>query len=429
MSIVSRDLPAQPSLDVPKREARALLTHWRAANPEALDRIRGRHPRFANTEDAAIIRGHFKLADAQLVLAREYGHASWPELKLRIKANEALRALAQAIRRDDRAAVREILQQRPDLLHVPVVSGNWGPPMSHAANLGRIEIIQECAALGARDYQHAFDRALLQGQLECAHWLQAHGATLTPDLIAGPCETLNPDGLRFLLERQVPLCRPGGDRFAPLVMILGTYCRAPERKHACLELLEPHYDYPDTPIMAFHRGRLDDLKRHLTRDPDLLQRRFAYSEIYPRELGCPDDGRSGMCGTPVAGGTLLHLAIDFDEQEIFDWLIAAGADTNARSAIDAEGFGGQPPLFNALVSCAVTNGRQDDAVMIRTLLAHGADRSLRATLRKFLDWVAEPGWHVARNVTALEWAQSFPMQGWINREGVKIVSSLNGDPA
>lgn len=421
MPTVSRDLPAQPSLDIPKREARELLTQWRAAQPEALERIRHRHPRFTHADDAAIAAGEFKLADAQLVLAREYGLASWPELKHRIESNESLRALAQGIRKNDRALVREILQRQPELLHIPVVSGNWGPPMSHAANLGRLEIIQECAALGARDFQHAFDRALLQGQLECARWLHANGAKLTPDLIAGPCETLNPDGLRFLLELGVPLTKPGGDRFGPLVMALGTYCRGPERKHACLELLRPHYDYPDTPIMAFHRGRLDELKRHLARERGLLRRRFAYHEIYPTELGCPNDGRSGMCGTPIAGGTLLHLAIDFDEQEIFDWLLAEGADVNARADVDAEGFGGHPPLFNAVVSCATTNGRQRDAAMARALLARGADLSLRATVRKFLDWVAEPRWHVARDVTAREWAADFPERGWVNGEALRLI--------
>lgn len=419
MPTVSRGLPAEPSLEIPKREARELLTHWRAAHPEALERIRHRHSGFAAADDGTIARGPFKLADAQLVLAREYGFASWSDLKHRVQANDLARRLARAIRNNDRAVVREILHQCPPLLHIPVVSGNWGPPMSHAANLGRLEIIQDCSALGARDHQHAFDRALLQGQLDCARWLHTNGAKLTSELIAGPCETLNPDGLRFLLDLGVPLAKPGSNRFAPVIMVLGTYCRGPERKHACLELLGSHYDYPDTPMMAFHRGRLDLLKRHLARDRELLNRRFAYREIYPTALGCPDDGLSGMCGTPIAGGTLLHLAIDFDEQEIFEWLIAEGADPNARATVDPEGFGGHTPLFNALVSCAVTNGRQRDATMVRELLVHGADPSTRASLRKFLDWTEQPRWHTTRQVTALEWAETFPERGWVNEEGVR----------
>lgn len=73
-------------------------------------------------------------------------------------------------------------------------------------------------------------------------------------------------------------------------------------------------------MMAFHRGRIDLLTRHIDRGQTLLSRCFAYREIYPPELGCADDGRSGLHGTPIGGTTLLHLAIDFDEQEIFNLL-------------------------------------------------------------------------------------------------------------
>jgi len=68
---------------------------------------------------------------------------------------------------------------------VPVRSGNWGPPMSHAANLGRLEIIKAIAALGAKDFQHPFDRTLLQGRIECARWLHEHGAKLAPGIVMG----------------------------------------------------------------------------------------------------------------------------------------------------------------------------------------------------------------------------------------------------
>src|SRR5688572_2913314 len=156
MTTVSRRLPAQPHLDIPKREARELLKEWRAAEPAALDRIRRHHPRFAHADDAAIAAAKIRLADAQLVLAREYNFASWPELKRRIESNDTSRAIERAIRANDRAGVSALLQAHPDLLHIPVCSGNWGPPMSYAANLGRLEIIRDCAELGARDFEHAF---------------------------------------------------------------------------------------------------------------------------------------------------------------------------------------------------------------------------------------------------------------------------------
>lgn len=416
MPTVSRRLPPQPHLDVPKREARELLALWRAAEAAAFDRIRRGHPKYREADDAVLAVAPFRLADAQCVLAREYGFTNWAQLKRRVEANDPARTLEAAIRAGDRSSVAAVLRAHPDLLHLPVRSGNWGPPMSHAANLGHLEIVQDCAALGARDFQHAFDRAVLQGRIDCARWLLAHGAALVPGIAIGACETLNADGLRFLAEAGAPFTDQHGNRLAPLAQILGTYSRHPAGKHTCLEILGEHgYTFPDTPMMAFHRGRLDLLAAHCTRDPDLLARRFTRREIYPPELGCPDDDlTAGLHGTPVAGTTLLHLAIDYDEQEIFDWLLAQGADVNARATVDAAGFGGHTPLFNAVVSCAFLSGRQRDAGMTHALLRSDADPHLRASPRKFLDWREKPAWHEARDVTPREWARGFPERDWVN---------------
>ena len=240
----------------------------------------------------------------------------------------------------------------------------------------------------------------------------------------GSCETLKAAGLRLLVELRAPFTDEHGNRLAPLALVLETYGRNPVGKHEVLQIFaDQGYSFPDTAIMAFHRGRSDLLAAHLDRDPGLIDRRFTCREIYPPELGCADDGRSGLHGTPVAGTTLLHLAIDFDEQEIFDLLLARGADVNGRATIDADGFGGQTPLFNSVVSCAVTNGRQADASMTRALLARGAAPQLRASLRKFLDWRDEPGWHEARDVTPTQWAEGFPERGWVNTEAVRLLTA------
>ena len=69
-----RPLPPRPSLEYEKKEAKRLLRRLRAGDPDALARARAQHPALAS--DPSRIR----LADAQLVLAREYGFASWPRL-------------------------------------------------------------------------------------------------------------------------------------------------------------------------------------------------------------------------------------------------------------------------------------------------------------------------------------------------------------
>jgi hypothetical protein len=419
MATVSRSLPPRPHLDVPKREARELLAEWREGRLEALERIRHGHPKFKDTTDAALAKATFKLSDAQQVLAREYGFTNWAAMKRRISASTVADALHQAIAGGDRDAVVEILRGNPEMLHLPVWSGNWGPPMSHAANLGQLEIIEAVAELGARDYQHAFDRAVLQGQLDCARWLHAHGAKLEPGLIMGPCETLEVEGFKFLLELEAPLVNQHGDRLAPLALVLETYGRYPAGKHGILELFaQQGYALPDTPMMAFHRGNVARLREHLRADPRLLERRFTLREIYPPECGCGNEGRSGMHWTPIDGTTLLHLAIDFQEREIFDWLLAEGGDVNARASIDHEGFGGHTPLFNAVVW-----GHHQDTSFAAALLERGASRGARASLRKFLDWCEQPRWHEARNVTPAEWARTFPDPGWINRAALELLGA------
>jgi len=418
MATVDRSLPERPHLDVPKRQARELLKEWRAGMPEALDRIRRRHPRFRDSDFTAISTAKFLLSDAQLVLAREYGFSTWTELKERIDGNTAAALLQDAIHKDDRETVVRLLRANPNLLHIPLWSGNWGPPMSHAANLGRLEIIKAIAALGARDHQHAFDRALLQGKLECARWLHEHGAKLEPGLVMGVCETLNPAGLAFLADLGAPFSDNKGDRLAPLALALETYGRNPAGKHAVLEIFaQQGYALPDTPMMAFHRGDVAHLKDLLRRDPGLLQRRFTLVEIYPPELGCAKDGRSGMHWTPIDGTTLLHLAVDFDEEDIFELLLAHGADVNARAKVDADGFGGHTPIFNTVVSYGKRQGS-----MAQKLVERGASTTVRASLCKFLDWCEKPGWHEAREATPIEWGRAFPEKGWVNAEAMRVVA-------
>ena len=124
--------------------------------------------------------------------------------------------------------------------------------MSHAAKLGRLEIVKAMAALGARDFQHAFDRAVLQGRIECARWLHEHGARVAPGIIMGACETLNPAGMRLLVELNAPFMDGRGNRLAPLALVLETYGRNSHGKHEILELfVQCGYDLPDTPMMAY----------------------------------------------------------------------------------------------------------------------------------------------------------------------------------
>jgi len=258
---------------------------------------------------------------------------------------------------------------------------------------------------------------VLQGKVECARWLYEHGAKLMPGIVMGACETLNSAGLGLLAELGAPFTDARGSRLAPLALVLETYARNPAGKHAVLEILASRgYAFPDTPIMAFHRGDLARLRTFLHQQPGLTEQRFSLLEIYPPELGCAEDGLSGMHWTPIDGTTLLHLAVDFDEIEVFKLLLEHGADVNAQANVDAQGFGGHTPIFNAVVS----HGTHQESCA-RRLLEGGASKTIRASLRKFLDWCGTPRWHEARHVTAVEWGRTFPDQSWVNRGALRVL--------
>lgn len=77
----TKTLPANPSLANLKSQAKGLVQARHSHDPVTLQRIREFHPRFNDLEDTEIVNVPFKLADAQLTIAREYGFASWPRLK------------------------------------------------------------------------------------------------------------------------------------------------------------------------------------------------------------------------------------------------------------------------------------------------------------------------------------------------------------
>lgn len=408
--MAEQHLPVRPDLDQLRNQAKDLLRALRAGEPAAVARLVRHHPGGVSAAEA-------KLADAQLVLARSYGVRSWPRLKQACQVTDA-------IWRDDPEALAELVARHPALLHEDArgVPGNWGPPMSYAANLGRDRIISLLRELGAEDLQHAFDRACLRGRIDTARGLWRMGARPGPDAVMGPAETQSGVGLEYLLGLGAKIQDAEGDRMAPVAMVLQTYCRNPEGKHRCLELFADHgIDLPDTPPMAVHRGRIDLLEKHLRRDPGLLARPFGHREIYPRELGCHADETLALHGTPLGGGTLLHLCVDNDEMEIARWLLDRGADPDARAETDHRGFGGHTALFGCVVSQPYRVGLRRDDAMARLLLDRGADPGARASLRKRLRFVEDESWHEYHDVTPLTWGERFHDPGWVNRAAMELI--------
>ena len=421
-----RHLPVRPDLKQLKNQAKELLRAMHRGDADATADLRQFHPNQIEPSSA-------KLADAQLVLARSYLSPSWPRLVQSCN-------LIDAIWRDDLDAVRDLITKNPDLLHenAGIRNSNWGLPMSYAANLGRDRIIQMLHDLGATDHEPALIRAELQSQVATGRLI--HKLMGSPVLTAGrmflrdPAYTLSASGTALALELGAQV-RDEHGRAAPVDVVLETDSRNPEAKHAILQMYVEHgLELPDSPVMALHRGRIDLLEKHLQHDPGLLHRTFSYREIFPPEMGCKysDDGESlATFATPLGGTTLLHIAIDYNELEIARWLLEKGVDVNAKAELDADGFGGHTPLFNAVVAQPHfwTNFRKqpDEAHFARLLLGFGAAPNARASLRKKL----HPGYgpdilHEYRDVTPLAWGQRFHKQVFVSQEALRLVREAGG---
>jgi ankyrin repeat protein len=107
-SVPTRSLRGNPDLDQLKRQAKELLAAFRAGNADAIAEVRA-HYRGADTAT-------FALHDAQLVLARAHGFASWPRLKACVEGVTAAR-LCEAAARGDLEMVGRLLDRRPELVN------------------------------------------------------------------------------------------------------------------------------------------------------------------------------------------------------------------------------------------------------------------------------------------------------------------------
>jgi hypothetical protein len=420
-----RRLPLRPNLDQLRNQAKDLLHAIRGSDPSALAEFKQHHPSGAQlfSNPTAI-----KLADAQLSLARSYGAPSWQRLVQACK-------LIDAIWRDDLAAVREIIELNPQLLHESalITDRNWGPPMSYAANLGRDEIIRYLHSRGAKDLEHAAGRAALQSHPDTVRVIYelAGRPSISRLSLAGPAYTLSVEGTAVLFALGMRLGPEGVDRNT-MEHLLGTDSRKPAAKHRILEMYVEHgFEPPDTPVMALHRGRIDLLESHLKRDPQLLTRTFDIAEVFPLAPACSSDPYTAQ-GTPVHRTTLLHVAAYFDELEIAEWLLDQGMDPTTPAAIDAEGFGGYTALFSTVVSqrnfwVNYGKGQPDEARFTRLLLERGADPSVRASIRARLEEGHGGGLlQEYRDVTPLSWGERYAAKIFVSRESLRLIEARGG---
>ncbi|MCY3773732.1 MAG: ankyrin repeat domain-containing protein [Gemmatimonadetes bacterium] len=374
------------------------------------------------------------LADALFHVARRYGFPSWPKLKAYVESVGSMGALEQAILEDDAGRVRELLAEDPGLIHR---EGHWirrrrhneYRPLAYAAFFGKAKVMEVLIAAGA-DVHEGGDRALraaayFDHNLDAVELLLRHGAdpnatTVSPSgrpyrVIDYPCMTLASGMLRHLASK--------GGRLLPenAGMILATNERNPGNKADCLRVMaESGVELPDTPPLALHLRDTRLLEAHLRRDSRMTSRLFSEKAIFPPGFGI-ETPSPYACVTPLSGGvTLLHMAVEFCDVELVRWLLERGADVNAPTGTDQDGFGGWTPLFHAMATLHAPRHFPDLAEL---LLEHGADPAIRASIRKPVPEGEAVTW---RNVTAIEYAREFVYPDLVNDDALRRVSQAIG---
>ena len=121
-----KPLPAHPSLEQYKKQAKEFLKAYRSADVETIRRVKRNHPRFEKLAEPGFEISKFALADAQLVIAREHGFESWPKFVKRIevinseaaaRANPLAAFIEAAIWHGTLEAAEAILAAHPEIAH------------------------------------------------------------------------------------------------------------------------------------------------------------------------------------------------------------------------------------------------------------------------------------------------------------------------
>jgi ankyrin repeat protein len=220
---MSKSLPSRPNLEQLKNQAKDLLKSCQSADAEAVARIRENHPDYSNASEDEIRASKFSLTDAQLVLAREYGFASWPKLKehvesLLMESADPHELFKRAFQTDDAVFLRKLIERFPQMkarVNDPVAAFD-SPAIIHARSPEMLDALLEAGAdINGRSRWWAGSFGLLDcAKPELAAYAIKRGATVTAHAAA---RLGMMDRLRELITANPTLVHArGGDGQTPL---------------------------------------------------------------------------------------------------------------------------------------------------------------------------------------------------------------------
>jgi len=363
-------LPTRPSLEQLRKQAKELCRDARAKNPAAIARLRAH---VAQPTRQAWLEST-TLADAQFVLAREYGFESWPRLKRHVEAVERPRDFDEAIWGREtwpfliavyegrEAPVREMLHADPSLARAEYA---YMQPLHYAVRGGRERMVRLLVDAGADPQAEGWAgrigddtplaRARDREQVEIVSLLE--DAVVRPRAAAPERNVRTTSEWRELENEMFKICG-NGDAAAALEMI---------RAHpgiAQAGLYEAvHHDHASVMRLLLDHGADPTIPWRWACWYTPLMHSLRYTE--PRyqiaqwllDAGVKPDETNGL------GMATLHILANEGATAAAAWLLDRGADIHLR---DRE-FESTP------LAWAARAGRED---MVAFLLSRGAKPSL-----------------------------------------------------
>jgi ankyrin repeat protein len=158
------------------------------------------------------------------------------------------------------------------------------------------------------------------------------------------------------------------DGKTPLTWLVEMYLRSPKFSDCVRCLVEAGAQCSDIGLLAVLLNDAELLEVELRKNRSLIHHRVNIRSAF----------------TPLVGASLLHVAAEFGLMRAAAALVKAGADVEAKAAVDDCGFNGHTPIFHT-----VSQRGNHCQPVLRMLLEHGAkaDISLAGiTWGKSFEW-------------------------------------------
>jgi ankyrin repeat protein len=158
------------------------------------------------------------------------------------------------------------------------------------------------------------------------------------------------------------------DGKTPLMWLVEMYLRSPKFSDCVRCLLQAGARCPHAGLLAVLLDDAELLRTELRKNPSLIHHKV--------DIRC--------AFTPLRSASLLHVAAEFGLVKAAAALLEAGADVEAKAAVDDYGFNGHTPIFHT-----VCQHRNHSQPVLRLLLKHGAKADVRLagiTWGKSFEW-------------------------------------------